>query len=230
MTLNEITRLDYGPLQLPDWHPRHADRTCPNFGFAITTGDGIIVFDTGCGTDSTFINDHYSPSDRTVIAELHACRLDERDVIAIVNSHLHFDHCGQNALFPTTPIWVQAAEREAARAEFYTVPEWADVDSDRLKIAGDHEAVADGVTIVATPGHTPGHQSLVVETVNGIEVVAGQACYTCADYAARHVDESDVHDAEHLAAAYASLDRLDSFDPIAVHLGHDARSYSPTSR
>ena len=48
------------------------------------------------------------------------------DVVAVVNSHLHFDHCGGNRLFPGVPIHVQRAEYEATRTPHYTVREWVD--------------------------------------------------------------------------------------------------------
>ena len=42
-----------------------------------------------------------------------------RDVVCVINTHLHFDHCGGNRLFPGMPIHVQRAEREAAKAPDY---------------------------------------------------------------------------------------------------------------
>jgi len=48
--------------------------------------------------------------------------LEKEEVRAIVCSHLHFDHCGGNAAFPGVPVWVQAAEREAANTPKYTIP------------------------------------------------------------------------------------------------------------
>ncbi len=59
---------------------------------------------------------------------------------------------------------MQAAETEAAQAFGYTVPEWAAVPEDALRVVHGDEVLADGVPLSDTVGHTPGHQSLLVET------------------------------------------------------------------
>src|SRR5690242_19401809 len=44
----------------------------------------------------------------------------------VVNTHLHFDHCGGNHLFAGRPIYVQRRELDDARGEDYTIREWVD--------------------------------------------------------------------------------------------------------
>ena len=101
-----------------------------------------------------------------------------RDVLCVVNTHLHFDHCGGNRLFPGVPIHVQRAEREAARADGYTIPEWVEFEG-ATYVEHDGEAeILPGVQVVPTPGHTPGHQSVLVSTREGLVVVAGDVGYT----------------------------------------------------
>src|SRR2546430_16983845 len=52
-----------------------------------------------------------------------------RDVASVINTHLHFDHCGGNRLFPGVPIHVQAGELPDARSlPHYTIREWVDFD------------------------------------------------------------------------------------------------------
>ena len=101
-----------------------------------------------------------------------------RDVTCVINTHLHFDHCGGNRLFPGVPIHVQRAEREAARRPDYTIPEWVEFEGATYV---EHEGEADvlpRVRIVPTPGHSPGHQSVLVDTADGLVVVAGDVGYT----------------------------------------------------
>ena len=101
-----------------------------------------------------------------------------RDVLCVINTHLHFDHCGGNRLFAGTPIHVQRTEREAARAEGYTIPEWAEFDG-ATYVEHDGEAeILPGVRVLPTPGHTPGHQSVLVDTDDGLVVLAGDVGYT----------------------------------------------------
>ncbi len=101
-----------------------------------------------------------------------------RDVVCVVNTHLHFDHCGGNRLFAGTPIHVQRTEREAARAEGYTIPEWVEFDG-ATYVEHDGEAdILERVRVLPTPGHTPGHQSVLVDTDDGLVVCAGDVGYT----------------------------------------------------
>lgn len=118
-------------------------------------------------------------------------------------------------------MWVQRPEYELVNTPRFTVPDWAHVAADRLRlIAGDGQ-LAGGARIVATPGHTPGHQSVVVSDEEHVTVLAGQCCSTCAEYIDHEPTAADVHDDSWLAAARRSIERLHRFDPDVVHLAHD---------
>ena len=97
-------------------------------------------------------------------------------------SHLHFDHAGQNAAFPGRPIHVQAAELAAADGPDYTIRGWVHFPDARYVTHDGETEVLEGVRLVPTPGHTPGHQSLLVDAAEGRTVVAGQAVYTRAEW------------------------------------------------
>jgi N-acyl homoserine lactone hydrolase len=101
-----------------------------------------------------------------------------RDVVCVINTHLHFDHCGGNRLFAGTPIHVQRAEREAARADDYTIPEWVEFDGATYVEHDGAAEIVSGVRVLPTPGHTPGHQSVLVDTEDGLVVLAGDVGYT----------------------------------------------------
>lgn len=221
---NRLHRLPLGSVTLPDFHPRAADGECLIFGFAIDGPDGVVVIDTGPREGHPLIDELYAPSVVSIVDALHAVGLDERDVLAVVNSHLHFDHCGQNHLLPHAPVWVARSELEAAEQPGFTVPEWAAVDDRRLRISGDNDEVRGRVTVLHTPGHTPGHQSVAVQTARGLELIAAQACYSCGDFAAGRVAASDMHDHEWLIVGAESLERLRQLDPDVVHFSHDIES------
>jgi glyoxylase-like metal-dependent hydrolase (beta-lactamase superfamily II) len=224
-----IERLLLAELTLPGWHPRVADGSCAVFGYAIRHPDGVILFDTGVGTGSSFIEDLYHPRVVPIVEALARHGIDDRDVVAVVNSHLHFDHCGQNAVFHErrVPIYVQAAEREAARAFGYTVPEWAAITEDALRFAHGDEVLVDGVTIIETIGHTPGHQSLMVETAEGRVIVGGKCVYCNDELTSRRVAPDNVHDESFVEAARQSLDRVFGFAPRHILLAHDSKQWSP---
>jgi N-acyl homoserine lactone hydrolase len=101
-----------------------------------------------------------------------------REVSCVVNTHLHFDHCGGNRLFPGTPLHVQAVERASAREPDYTVPEWVEFAGATYVEYDGEAAVASGVRVVPTPGHTAGHQSVLVDTEDGLVIVGGDVGYT----------------------------------------------------
>ncbi|MHC6594033.1 MBL fold metallo-hydrolase [Arthrobacter sp. C152] len=101
---------------------------------------------------------------------------DIHSVDLIVNTHLHFDHCGGNHLFAGKPIYVQRQELDDARKKpDYTIPEWVDA-------AGIHYVPVDGeldlltgVRLLPAPGHTRGSQIVVIGGGNssGPTIIAG---------------------------------------------------------
>lgn len=145
------------------------------FAFAVRHPDGVFVFDTGIGTGHAWIEEHYRPRVRLIDDALAEAGIRLADVVAIANSHLHFDHCGQNRVFSGVPISVQRAEWESARADGYTIREWVDFPGARYELVEGDREVLPGIRLVATPGHTPGHQSAAIETPDGLAVLAGHA-------------------------------------------------------
>jgi N-acyl homoserine lactone hydrolase len=81
----------------------------------------------------------------------------------VVNTHLHFDHCGGNHVFAGRPIYVQRRELDDARSEEnYTIREWVDAPGVRYApVDGEHELLP-GLRLVPAPGHTRGMQVVVV--------------------------------------------------------------------
>ena len=217
----EVHRLELGEVVLPDWHPRFRDGTCPILCFAIAHSDGIVVVDTGPRAGHPLIDEWFSPKIISIVDALNKVELDEREVTAVVNTHLHFDHCGQNEFLPHAPVWVTAEEIEAAGAEHYTNPEWAAIGEGRRRLSRDDEEIADGVRILHTPGHTPGHQSVAVDTTRGLELIVGQACYGCGEFEIGRPAETDMHDAAWFKPGLESLRRLKSLDPVVSHFSHD---------
>ena len=92
----------------------------------------------------------------------------------VVNTHLHFDHCGGNHLFAGKPIYVQRRElNDALAEENYTIREWVEAPGVRyVPVDGELELLP-GIRLVPAPGHTPGTQVVVVETGDHPVVVAG---------------------------------------------------------
>ena len=86
---------------------------------------------------------------------------------------------------------------------------------------GDHE-VAEGVRILSTPGHTPGHQSVVVEAADGRVVLAGQAVWDRREFVDEQVTASNVFSDDYRAAALDSIRRIKALRPHTIHFAHCA--------
>ena len=234
-TLPRIDRLDLAVLRLPDWHPAaELGRSVPVHGFVVHHPDGPILVDTGVGHDNAFIDELYGDQRSDLDAALGACGVRVEDVRAVINSHLHFDHCGQNPLLHDTgaSFFVQRAEvRNVEDVQHYTVPEWAlGPIKSRRELAGD-ETVAEGVTILATPGHTAGHQSVLVEGGGERIVIGGQLVWHASELDAEVASHANVDpDDELRAAAIDSIRRVKALRPSVVHLSHCAPWAPGTTR
>lgn len=188
MALNELPRvaqLDLASVELPDTHPAAGlGSTIPVHGFLIHHPDRAILVDTGVGYDNENIDDLYQPTRTALDVALaeHGVALEE--VVAVVNSHLHFDHCGQNpALFAgSTAFYSQGVEIDAVTAdEHYTDRRWALCPTAQQRVVEGDEEIADGVKILATPGHTAGHQSVLVQAGEERVVVGGQLVWNAGE-------------------------------------------------
>lgn len=220
-----VTRLHLGSLELPPNHPRTASGPCDVFAYLIHHADGLLLVDTGVGIGNDWIDQLYHPDTVDIVVALNSSGIDERDVGAVINTHLHFDHCGQNSRFVGTPVYAQAEEWEAARDPMFTVAEWADTPvGDRRVIDGD-AVIADGITLLVTPGHTPGHQSVALEGDEGPTVIVGQCAYCAPEFEAGEVPASEMHNDAWHEAGRRSLERLHALRPVAAYFSHDSTTF-----
>ncbi len=223
----DVKALHLADVTLPNGTPL-AGQSCPVYGYLVAHPEGIVVFDTGVGGEHPGIEALYRPVRRPLAGALSEIDVTPADVAMVVNSHLHFDHCGDNRLFPGTPILVQRAEHEAAKGPAYTIPDWLDFPGAKFALLDGESVLLPGVTIIPTPGHTPGHQSLLLETEEGPIILAGQAAYTAEEYA--HPERGHVLGLE---AAWdrrqylESLGRLRDMAPRLVYFSHDATVWEP---
>jgi N-acyl homoserine lactone hydrolase len=125
---------------------------------------------------------HAIPADalKTGLAA-HGLSFDDVDVV--INTHLHCDHAGMNRVFTRARIVVQRAEYAFAhdapeghsyayrpRSSYWGIP------VERFDLVVGHREVFPGLHVVHTPGHTPGHQSVAVNTKSGWLIYTGDAC------------------------------------------------------
>ncbi len=199
---------------------------------------GTVLFDSGmhpdCQRDPTaragarigaWFKFDYRPGDE-VSARLQAIGRDPAEIDILINSHLHFDHVGGNALIPNATVVIQKPEWEAGmdpdiaalrgfnRADF-------DLGHKIKMIEGEHDLFGDGsLVLFPTYGHTPGHQSLKLKLASGEVVLAADACYFCRTLAERRLPVR-VHDRD---AMHASLEKLAQLQKggARIFFGHDS--------
>jgi glyoxylase-like metal-dependent hydrolase (beta-lactamase superfamily II) len=221
LTPSEVKPLHLADVTLPAGTPQ-AGEVCPVYGFVVTHPAGAVVVDTGIGEGHPGVESLYRPARRPLAEHLSALKIAPADVVLVINTHLHFDHCGDNRLFPGTPVVVQRAEYEAAQESAYTVPGWVNFPRARFHLLDGEAEVLPGLTAVPTPGHTPGHQSVMLETGDGPVIIAGQAAYTAEEFsnpARRHARGLEM--AWDLERSLESLRRLQALGPQRVYFSHD---------
>lgn len=223
----EPTPLHLARVELPGFHPE-APGSCDVFAFVVRDDAEVVLVDTGVGSGNDLIDRLYRPRRTDLATALLGAGTSIDDVTAVVNSHLHFDHCGNNRLFADVPIFVQEAEWGAARGTGYTVAEWVVFPGARYEPVRGRHRITPHLELIPTPGHTPGHQSLLVHTDDGLEIVVAQAAYTAAEFEAFRVGTAAVPDGTDLPDAHvASLVTLLGMEPRRARFSHDPRVWRP---
>src|SRR6476469_9734200 len=180
----------------------------PVYAHVIDHPDGRVLVDTGIKELHPAVADmdpRLRPSNEWDV--------DLVGIDIIVNTHLHFDHCGGNHLFAGKPIYVQRQELDDARSkDDYTIREWVDPPGVRYVPVDGALELLPGLRLVPTPGHTPGSQVVVVETPGRPVVVGGD-----------------------MAVFFAELDEprtegqrlVHALDPDEVWLSHEHEPWRP---
>ncbi|MFI5284883.1 MAG: MBL fold metallo-hydrolase [Candidatus Dormibacteria bacterium] len=210
----QIKRLDLGQVTV-------ATHEWPVHGYVILHDQlGVILVDTGCGGPDAVLR-YFKVVNRTVADALADHGLAPIDVKTVINTHLHFDHCGQNPAFAHAPMMVQRSEHERILRERDEVTDWIEASGMQFELVDGDVALANDLRITTTPGHTAGHQSVIATTGLGTELFIGDAAYTRAIW--NHADMSRLPDgqADDVDAWHRSLSNLKSLEPARVHFCHD---------
>jgi N-acyl homoserine lactone hydrolase len=201
-------------------HPRVE----PTLGYLIEHGLGAVLVDTGMGSHPE-VDAWYHPRRIPLATALKASGAKIDDVRYVVNCHLHFDHCGGNPLLAGRPVFTQRTELASARTTHdYTLPPLIDHPGARYEELDGETEVLPGVVILPTPGHTAGHQSVLVTRGDGTVIVAGQS----------H-DNASLFTGDVLAQRAgvghypAWLHRILAYDPKQVVFAHDNAVWTPGS-
>lgn len=170
--------------------------TIPRVMFFVE-GEKRVVVDTGCRSldDARAMNEDLTiRPDQEPAAALRSVGVDPEDVDVVVLTHLHWDHCGNNHLFPRAKFYVQRTELQyalgpdpASRKAYMSFlvglnPPFLGVKYEELD--GDTQ-LFDGFRLVCLPGHSPGFQGVLVDTAQGRILIAGDAIFTYENFEKR---------------------------------------------
>lgn len=237
----ELWRLDCGTLQLSDsgsfsdthlydGRPRDLTDSC----YLIRNGDKHLLWDTGLPGDlvgKTLTTGVYTVSvERSLADQLADLGLTPADIDYVGVSHYHFDHIGQLADFAGATLLIGADDMAAVKAAAPSsgidpkpFAPWLDAGKSEM-VAGDKDVFGDGtVTMIDTPGHTPGHHALLVRLPeSGNLLLTGDLYHFEEQIVNRGVPQFNTDRADTLA----SMDRFDRMaDTLdaTIIIQHDPR-------
>jgi len=133
-----------------------------------------VLIDTGCAAD--YLNSIGFPSEQvsTQEEELAKVGLTVDDIDMVVLTHLHSDHARDVAKFRNATLIVQKSELEFAANPHPIQAGWfVELPQDRLQVVDGDQEILEGIRVVHTPGHTPGGQSILIETEGGTTGLCG---------------------------------------------------------
>jgi N-acyl homoserine lactone hydrolase len=196
--------------------------------YLVKHAKGWLLWDTGIADAVAAMPNGLSPADpkavtwrrpKTLAAQLEQLGLKPDDVKMMAVSHTHPDHTGNVELFPQATLYVQKAEYDWPGAN--NEPRFKPSHPVEL-LAGDKDVFGDGsVTILSTPGHTPGHQSLLVKLPKtGAVVLSGDAVHFKDNWDNRRVPSMNANKDQSTASMQKIADTL-SKENAQLWINHD---------
>jgi len=167
---------------------------------------------------------------RTLTSQLAEIGVDPTQITHLAFSHTHGDHVGNGNLFTAATLYIQQSEYDAAfgpePGKYGFVPATYEKlrANPTMKLNGDFDVFGDGsVKILSTPGHTPGHQSLLVRLPKtGAVVLSGDAAHFEDNFVNRRVPEFNFN----VEQSRQSMDKIDAVvkaEHAQLWINHDAK-------
>ncbi len=163
----------------------------PVQGFLLKTPDHIVIVDSCVGNDKTAaLPDWHQRSDNRFMSALTAAGVRPEDVDYVLCTHLHTDHVGWNTkledgrwipTFPNARYLMPAADEELFRgrgAASYTESVLPVIEAKQAEMVTPGHMLGDHITLTPTPGHTPGHVSVLIRDGDAEAVITGDALHS----------------------------------------------------
>lgn len=188
--------------------------------YLIRNGKQLLLWDTGLDgalAGSTKDSGGYVNSlAERIVPQLARIDVKPEDVTYVGISHYHFDHIGQAADFPRATMLI--GKNDLAVAKVWSgaakpLAPWLTGGSKVEAVEGDRDVFGDGrVTILAMPGHTEGHQALLVRLKSGPVLLSGDQYHFTEQVKNRGIPSFNTDRSQTLAS-------MDRFDRIAKNVG-----------
>lgn len=181
----------YAPHQIC---PKTGRLILPIQGFLLKTPSHTILVDGCVGNHKSNPNtpDWNMRSDGRFMAALMAAGIGPNDVDYVLCTHLHTDHVGWNTVlddgrwvptFPNARYLMTAADEEHFRSgagNAYAESVLPVIEAGQVELVTSDHTLGDHVTLIPTPGHTPGHVSVLLKSGTSKAVITGDAIHTTA--------------------------------------------------
>ncbi|MBP1722784.1 MAG: N-acyl homoserine lactonase family protein [Deltaproteobacteria bacterium] len=165
-----------------------------------------------------------------ILAQLKTMGLRPEDIRYVVNSHLHFDHAGGNQFFPKSIFLVSRKEMEWAQrpeneGKGYFRADW-DYPLIYREIEGFFDLYGDGrLTVIPLPGHTPGHQGLLVRLPkDGAMILSGDSVPCKENYRDFKIPRNHLDGEQARKTIQGLRDLVEKEKALLIH-GHDPEQW-----
>ena len=156
--------------------------------------------------------------------------LDVSDIKMVIITHLHWDHTGALRFFNHCPIVVQRAELRFAfnpdssfSAQY--MKNHFDHPLNYQAIEGDHK-IMDGISVIKTSGHTPGHQSVIIKLSSGAYYIFPGDAILVQENLTKKIPSSNNWSAEQSVESIFRLENISSFLGGKIIPSHDIVSWN----
>jgi N-acyl homoserine lactone hydrolase len=201
----------------------------PIICWLIETDKTKVIVDTGTDGPAETA-EHHKPLSRTKQQELPAVLnrlgVDPADIDLVILTHLHWDHCHNNHLFPNAEFLVQ---REELRYAIAPLPlhlhsyDLSAIVATKYKVIDGDKQLDNGLSVITTPGHTPGFQSVLVEGQHKRALIASDTVPLFENWSEKPPIPSGIFN--NLEDYYSTFEKISRLNTDLVLPGHDAKVF-----
>lgn len=213
---------------------------CPVFCVLLVTSEGPLLIDLGFNPEGARDPERaWGPRAKLILPQmteeddvrlrLKELSLEIADIKMVILTHMHWDHTGALRFFKHCPVVVQRDEhRFAFSPDPYLaapyMPNHLDPSLSYRLLDGD-SVVIDGVSVIKTPGHTPGHQSVLVRRSDGAAYIFAGDAVPLMENMQRKIPLSNTSSSKQCVESLYRLEHLAHIMDAQIIPGHDMAIY-----